>query len=109
MESGDLRVIWRAPGELAPWAANPRTHSEEQVGRIARSIQAFGFTNPILVDEAGRILAGHGRLAAAARLGVDAVRIQSDGGAARATPLFQPYSKNTWWVKSRPFEIVIWV
>lgn len=53
---------------LAPYARNPRTHSPEQIEKIARSIDTFGFTNPILVDENDGILAGHGRLAAARKL-----------------------------------------
>jgi ParB-like chromosome segregation protein Spo0J len=53
---------------LRPYERNPRTHSAEQVDKIARSIQAYGFTNPILVDENDGILAGHGRLMAARKL-----------------------------------------
>ena len=55
--------------KLVPYAANSRTHSEQQVAQIAASIREFGWTNPILVDEAGTIIAGHGRLLAAQRLG----------------------------------------
>ena len=51
-------------------ARNPRTHSAAQVEQIARSITAFGWTNPLLVDEAGVIIAGHGRLEAARKLGM---------------------------------------
>src|SRR5512145_1704360 len=50
---------------LIPYARNARTHSREQIAKIARSIETFGFTNPILVDGAQGILAGHGRLDAA--------------------------------------------
>ncbi len=50
---------------------NPRTHSERQIGEIARSITEFGATNPILVDEAGMIIAGHGRWLAARKLGME--------------------------------------
>jgi ParB family transcriptional regulator, chromosome partitioning protein len=50
---------------LRPYEKNARTHSAEQIAQIAASIQEFGFTNPILVDGADGILAGHGRLAAA--------------------------------------------
>src|SRR5712671_2430600 len=55
---------------LVPSARNARTHSEAQVAEIAGSIRAFGFTNPILVGEAGDVVAGHGRLAAARQLGL---------------------------------------
>lgn len=54
---------------LIPYANNARTHSDEQVAQVAASIREFGFTNPILVDERNSIIAGHGRLAAARKLG----------------------------------------
>ena len=53
---------------LQPDARNPRTHSKRQIRRIADSIRTFGFTNPILVDERGQVMAGHARLEAAKRL-----------------------------------------
>ena len=53
---------------LIPYARNPRTHSDAQVGQIAASIAAFGFNNPILVDTKAGIIAGHGRLLAARKL-----------------------------------------
>jgi DNA modification methylase len=55
---------------LIPYARNARTHSDEQVAQIAASIREFGWTNPILVDGAKGIIAGHGRLAAARKLGM---------------------------------------
>ena len=55
---------------LQPDARNPRTHSKRQIRQIADSIRAFGFTNPILVDEKGSVMAGHGRLEAAKLLGI---------------------------------------
>lgn len=55
---------------LIPYANNSRTHSEEQVAQIAASIREFGFTNPILIDEADGIIAGHGRVLAARKLGL---------------------------------------
>ena len=58
--------------KLIPYAKNSRTHSPEQVGQIAASIKEFGFRNPILVDGVG-IIAGHGRLLAAQKLGLDQV------------------------------------
>lgn len=69
--SGDIKrqVEYRSIATLIPYASNSRTHSEQQVAQIAASIREFGWTNPILVDEAGTIIAGHGRLLAAQRLG----------------------------------------
>ena len=61
--------------KLLPYARNARTHSEEQVAQIAASIAEFGFTNPILAGSDGVIVAGHGRLAAAQKLGLDVVPV----------------------------------
>lgn len=58
---------------LIPYARNSRTHSEAQVAQIAASIKEFGFTNPILIDEDGGIIAGHGRTLAARKLGLSKV------------------------------------
>lgn len=58
---------------LIPYARNSRTHSDEQVAQIAASIREFGFTNPVLVDDQGGIIAGHGRVMAARKLGMDKV------------------------------------
>ncbi|MDB0510082.1 site-specific DNA-methyltransferase [Ralstonia solanacearum] len=60
---------------LAPYAANARTHSDEQIAQIAASMVEFGFTNPILAGGDGVIVAGHGRLAAAMKLGLQAVPV----------------------------------
>jgi ParB-like chromosome segregation protein Spo0J len=60
---------------LRPYERNPRTHSEAQVDQIAASIVEFGWTNPVLVDERGGILAGHGRLLAARKLGLAEVPV----------------------------------
>ena len=62
---------------LIPYARNARTHSEEQVAQIAASIREFGFTNPVLIDEAGGIIAGHGRVLAARKLGIADVPVMS--------------------------------
>lgn len=59
--------------DLIPYALNSRTHSDEQVAQIAASIKEFGFTNPILIDETNGVIAGHGRLLAARKLGLDEV------------------------------------
>lgn len=61
--------------KLLPYARNARTHSEEQVAQIAASIAEFGFTNPILAGSDGVIIAGHGRLAAAQKLGMEVVPV----------------------------------
>jgi DNA modification methylase len=61
------------PERLRPWARNARTHNKKQLRQIADSIRIFGFTNPVLIDEAGNILAGHGRVAAAKMLGLATV------------------------------------
>ena len=58
---------------LLPYAKNSRTHSDEQVAQIAASIKEFGFNNPILIDKENTIIAGHGRLLAARRSGMDDV------------------------------------
>lgn len=63
-----LAIVYRGLDDLAPYERNARTHSDEQVAQIAASIQQFGFTNPILVGEDGKIIAGHGRLMAARKL-----------------------------------------
>ncbi len=60
---------------LAPYQRNARTHSDEQVAQIAASIQEFGFTNPVLVDETGTIIAGHGRVLAARKAGLPDVPV----------------------------------
>lgn len=59
--------------DLIPYVNNSRTHSDEQVSQIASSIKEFGFTNPVLVDEEGGIIAGHGRVMAAKKLDLDEV------------------------------------
>ena len=65
-----LRSIKRKIADLIPYARNSRTHSDEQVAQIASSIKEFGFTNPIIIDEQGGIIAGHGRVMAAKKLGM---------------------------------------
>jgi len=59
--------------DLVPYARNSRTHSEEQVTQIASSIREFGFTNPVIIDNKNNIIAGHGRVLAAKKLGIDEV------------------------------------
>lgn len=60
---------------LIPYARNARTHSETQVAQIAASIREFGFTNPVLIDADDGIIAGHGRVLAARKLGLETVPV----------------------------------
>ena len=71
----DLSIDMESVDALIPYAANSRTHSDEQVAQIAASIKEFGWTNPILIDGDNVIIAGHGRLLAARKLGMDQVPI----------------------------------
>ncbi|MGE0409900.1 MAG: site-specific DNA-methyltransferase [Amphiplicatus sp.] len=64
-----LSIEYRALSALKPYANNPRTHSKEQVRLIAKSIEAFGWTNPVLIDDEGVVIAGYGRIEAAKLLG----------------------------------------
>jgi hypothetical protein len=68
-----LKVEYSYVVSLNPLSGNPRTHSPHQIRQIANSIRKFGFTNPILIDTAGNVVAGHGRLEAAISLGVERV------------------------------------
>ena len=70
-----LAVTYRKVETLIPYARNPRTHSDEQIARIAASIAEFGWTNPILVDGEHGVIAGHGRLLAARKLGLAEVPV----------------------------------
>ena len=64
-----MQITEKKVTELIPYVNNSRTHSDEQVAQIAASIKEFGWTNPILVDGSNGIIAGHGRLMAARKLG----------------------------------------
>jgi DNA modification methylase len=66
--------LWSSE-RLIPYGANPRLHSETDVEKIAASIVKWGWTNPVLVDEQGVLIAGHGRVAAAARLGLKSIPV----------------------------------
>lgn len=70
-----MQVVNVKVSDLTPYARNSRTHSDAQISQIAASIQAFGFTNPILVNGSNTIIAGHGRLLAAQKLGIDVVPV----------------------------------
>lgn len=76
MDGGQsLAIDYRPIGALIPYARNARTHSAAQVALIAGSIREFGFTNPVLVDGANGIIAGHGRVMAAEKLGLAQVPV----------------------------------
>jgi DNA modification methylase len=68
-----LSVVYLPIEALIPYARNSRTHSDAQVAQIAGSIREFGWTNPVLVDGDGNVIAGHGRILAARQLGMPAV------------------------------------
>ncbi len=70
-----LEIAHRNVADLIPYARNARTHSEAQVALIAGSIREFGFTNPVLVDGGNGIIAGHGRVMAAQKLGLVTVPV----------------------------------
>ena len=67
------KILKIKTSELIPYAGNSRTHSDEQVTQIAASIKEFGFNNPVLIDSSNGIIAGHGRVMAAQKLGIDEV------------------------------------
>jgi ParB-like chromosome segregation protein Spo0J len=66
-----MKIETLKTADLIPYARNSRTHSEAQVAQIAGSIREFGFTNPVLIDAENGIIAGHGRVMAAGKLGMD--------------------------------------
>lgn len=68
-----MQIIDKSIDELIPYCNNSRTHDESQILQIASSIKEFGFTNPVLIDEDNGIIAGHGRVLAARKLGIDKV------------------------------------
>jgi len=68
-----LNITYQTPAALQPRATNPRTHSKKQIRQIANSIERFGFNNPVLIDRAGGIVAGHGRVEAAKLIGLENV------------------------------------
>jgi ParB-like chromosome segregation protein Spo0J len=79
-----LDVDNRLVDELIPYRGNARIHSDDQVGEIAASISAFGWTNPILVDGENGIIAGHGRWLAAKKLGMSQVPVIALAGMTEA-------------------------
>lgn len=79
-----LAVDYRQLVFLIPYARNARTHSDRQVAEIAASIAEFGWTNPVLVDGESGIIAGHGRVLAARKLGMDVVPVIELSGLSEA-------------------------
>lgn len=73
LNQNSLSIVYQALADLKPRAANPRTHSKKQIVQIANAIRRFGFTNPVLVDDANGIIAGHGRVEAAKTVGLEQV------------------------------------
>ena len=73
MKQKQLTVTYKRTEDLIPYVNNARTHSDEQVTQIASSIKEFGFNNPILTDGENGVIAGHGRLLAAKKLGLETV------------------------------------
>ncbi|WP_156842951.1 ParB N-terminal domain-containing protein [Novosphingobium aquimarinum] len=67
------QIEMRATTSLKAYSKNARSHSKKQLGKLKKSIQEFGWTNPLIIDEAGMVLCGHGRLAAAIELGMTEV------------------------------------
>ena len=73
MTQHNQQIEMMAVADLVPYARNSRTHDDAQVAQIAASIREFGFTNPVLIDADGGIIAGHGRVLAARKLGLSEV------------------------------------
>jgi ParB family transcriptional regulator, chromosome partitioning protein len=73
LKHSQWKIETRLVADLIPYASNSRTHSDAQIAQIAASIKEFGWTNPILIDGDNTIIAGHGRLLAARKLGMEDV------------------------------------
>lgn len=70
IDKKSLKYELKSIDELIPYARNARTHTTEQIAKLAGSIKEFGFINPVVISEDGGILAGHGRVMAAQKLGI---------------------------------------
>ena len=68
-----MKIEYKDINDLIPYVNNTRTHSEEQINQIASSIKEFGFTNPVLIDKNDGLIAGHGRVMGAKKLGLKEV------------------------------------
>src|SRR5437764_2360552 len=73
MMEAPMKIELMPVRNLRPYANNARTHTKKQLRQIAKSIEKFGFCNPVLIDDGNQIIAGHGRVEAAKLLGLDAV------------------------------------
>ncbi|WP_066018758.1 ParB/Srx family N-terminal domain-containing protein [Endozoicomonas atrinae] len=73
MAAKKYKMVDRKVADLIPYINNSRIHSDDQVLQICSSIKEFGFTNPVLIDEENGVIAGHGRIMAAKKLGMDKV------------------------------------
>lgn len=73
LDINKIAIQYKKTADLVPYARNSRTHSKEQIEQIVKSINEFGWTNPILVSEKNDIIAGHGRVLAADKLGMKEV------------------------------------
>ncbi|EEP89016.1 hypothetical protein ykris0001_46880, partial [Yersinia kristensenii ATCC 33638] len=73
MTSRKIEITYRDKKALKAYAQNVIKHPEKQVEQIADSIKTFGWTNPVLIDENDEIIAGHGRLLAADKLGIEQI------------------------------------
>lgn len=78
------KIERRKVDDLIPYARNARTHSDEQVAQLAASIKEWGWTTPVLIDEDGEIIAGHGRVMAARKLGIKEVPTMTASGWSKA-------------------------
>lgn len=79
-----MKIEQRALKGLVPYARNAKLHNDEQVNALAESIKRFGFNNPVLIDAKGVIVAGHGRVLAAAKLKLKTVPVYRLGHLSRA-------------------------
>jgi len=95
------RVVWLPIGALREFPDNPRRHPESQIARLMKSIGRF-WTNPILIDETGTILAGHGRWEAARRLGMTEVPTVTISGLNRFVPIGISIAFVIIWQRWRP-------
>lgn len=73
MPQSSEKIVKKRLSALKPFEKNSRTHSEDQIAQIVASIKEWGFTNPVLIDEGGLIIAGHGRVMAAQSLGLGTI------------------------------------
>jgi ParB-like chromosome segregation protein Spo0J len=90
------KIEMRQLDKLIPYARNSRTHSDTQVAQIAASIKEWGWTTPILVDEEGTIIAGHGRTLAARKLGLAEVPVMVARGWSEARKKAYVIADNLW-------------